>query len=66
MSASGQRTRIAVVDYGVSNLRSVERALGAVGAEPVLTRDPRSVDGCAGVVLPGVGAFGAAVDALDG
>jgi glutamine amidotransferase len=59
------RTRVAVIDYGVSNLRSVERALAAVGAEPVLTRDPRAVDGCAGVVLPGVGAFGAAVDALD-
>jgi glutamine amidotransferase len=56
---------VAVVDYGVSNLRSVERALGAVGAEPVLTRDPETIDGCAGVVLPGVGAFGAAVDALD-
>jgi glutamine amidotransferase len=65
VSAGGARTRVAVIDYGVSNLRSVERALSAVGAEPVLTRDPRAVDGCAGVVLPGVGAFGAAVDALD-
>lgn len=58
-------TRVAVIDYGVSNLRSVERALTAVGARPLLTRDPADVDGCAGVVLPGVGAFGAAVDALD-
>ncbi|HEX3607439.1 MAG TPA: imidazole glycerol phosphate synthase subunit HisH [Candidatus Dormibacteraeota bacterium] len=58
-------TRVAVIDYGVSNLRSVERALTAVGAEPLLTRDPGAVDGCAGVVLPGVGAFGAAIDALD-
>ena len=65
MSGEGGRTRVAVVDYGVSNLRSVERALAAVGAEPVLTRDPAAVEGCAGVVLPGVGAFGAAVDALD-
>jgi glutamine amidotransferase len=65
VTAGGPATRIAVIDYGVSNLRSVERALVAVGAEPVLTRDPRTVDGCAGVVLPGVGAFGAAVDALD-
>ncbi len=65
MTAGGPATRIAVIDYGVSNLRSVERALAAVGAEPVLTRDPRAVDGCAGLVLPGVGAFGAAVDALD-
>ena len=65
MSGEGGRTRVAVVDYGVSNLRSVERALTAVGAEPVLTRDPEAVETCAGVVLPGVGAFGAAVDALD-
>lgn len=65
MSAEPQRTRVAVVDYGVSNLRSVERALTAVGADPVLTRDPAEIDASAGVVLPGVGAFGAAVDALD-
>lgn len=65
MTGESQRTRVAVIDYGVSNLRSVERALVAVGAEPVLTRDAAEVDGCAGVVLPGVGAFGAAVDALD-
>jgi len=57
--------RIAVVDYGVSNLRSVERALTAVGARAVVTADPSALDGCDGVVLPGVGAFGAAVDALD-
>jgi glutamine amidotransferase len=57
-------TRIAVLDIGVSNLRSVERALVAVGADPVLTTDPAVVDGCDGVVLPGVGAFGAAADAL--
>jgi glutamine amidotransferase len=65
VSAVPERTRVAVVDYGVSNLRSVERALAAVGADPVLTRDPAEIGGCAGVVLPGVGAFGAAVDALD-
>jgi imidazole glycerol-phosphate synthase subunit HisH len=58
-------TRIAVVDYGVSNLRSVERALHAVGADPVVTSDPAALAGCDGVVLPGVGAFGAAVDALN-
>lgn len=65
MTSAVGPTRIAVVDYGVSNLRSVERALTAVGADPVLTADPEVVTGCAGVVLPGVGAFGAAVDALD-
>jgi glutamine amidotransferase len=58
-------TRIAVVDYGVSNLRSVERALTAVGARAVVTADPAALDDCDGVVLPGVGAFGPAVDAID-
>jgi glutamine amidotransferase len=51
---------IAIVDYGVGNLRSVERALLHVDAEPVITSDPDVLAGAAGIVLPGVGAFGAA------
>jgi glutamine amidotransferase len=58
-------TRVAICDYGVGNLRSVERALLHAGAEVVLTGDATTMRGCAGVVLPGVGAFGAAADALD-
>ena len=57
--------RIAICDYGVGNLRSVERALLHAGAEVVLTGDADEMRACAGVVLPGVGAFGAAVDALE-
>jgi glutamine amidotransferase len=57
--------RVAICDYGVGNLRSVERALLHAGAEVLLTGDAEQMRGCAGVVLPGVGAFGAAVDALD-
>lgn len=57
--------RIAICDYGVGNLRSVERALLHAGAEVVLTGDAEEMRSCAGVVLPGVGAFGAAVDALE-
>jgi len=57
--------RIAICDYGVGNLRSVERALLHAGAEVVLTGDADAMRACAGVVLPGVGAFGAAVDALE-
>jgi imidazole glycerol-phosphate synthase subunit HisH len=57
--------RIAICDYGVGNLRSVERALLHAGAEVVLTGDGDQMRACAGVVLPGVGAFGAAVDALE-
>lgn len=58
--------RVAICDYGVGNLRSVERALLHAGAEVVLTGDAERMQGCDGVVLPGVGAFGAAADALDG
>ena len=52
--------KIAVVDYGVGNLRSVERALVHAGAQPVITSDGDELERAAGVVLPGVGAFGAA------
>jgi glutamine amidotransferase len=48
---------IAIVDYGVGNLRSVERALVYAGAEPVITADHDQLAGADGLVLPGVGAF---------
>jgi len=57
-------TRIGVCDYGVGNLRSVERALLAAGAEPVVTEEPAVLAGCEGLVLPGVGAFAAAARLL--
>jgi imidazole glycerol-phosphate synthase subunit HisH len=56
--------RVGVCDYGVGNLRSVERALRVVGAEPVISGDPATILGCDGVVLPGVGAFSVAARAL--
>jgi imidazole glycerol-phosphate synthase subunit HisH len=59
------RPRVAVCDYGVGNLRSVERALLHAGAEVDVTGDPDRLRSAAGVVLPGVGAFGAALDALE-
>jgi glutamine amidotransferase len=49
---------IAIVDYGVGNLRSVQKALERVGATAIVTSDPAVLDGAQGVVLPGVGAFG--------
>jgi glutamine amidotransferase len=55
---------IAVVDYGIGNLRSAQKALQKVGAEAELTDDPDVVAGAAGVVLPGVGAFGRCMEAL--
>ena len=56
--------RIAVVDYGAGNLRSVAKALARSGMAPVVTGSPSLVKDCAGVVLPGVGAFRDAADQL--
>jgi imidazole glycerol-phosphate synthase subunit HisH len=55
---------IAIVDYGMGNLRSVSKALESLGYETVVTRDPEVIDSAPKVVLPGVGAFGAAMDNL--
>jgi imidazole glycerol-phosphate synthase subunit HisH len=55
---------IAVLDYGIGNLRSAEKALQHLGAPARLTRDPDEARGAAGVVLPGVGAFGPCMEAL--
>ncbi|MBA3266637.1 MAG: imidazole glycerol phosphate synthase subunit HisH [Acidimicrobiia bacterium] len=49
---------IAVLDYGIGNLRSAQKALERVGADARLTADPDEVAAADGVVLPGVGAFG--------
>ena len=48
---------IAIVDYGMGNRRSVEKALEHVGARPVLTSDHDTIRRADGVVVPGVGAF---------
>lgn len=58
------RPRIAVVDYGVGNLRSAEKAFQQVGADARLTADPADVTAADGVVVPGVGAFAGSIDAL--
>jgi glutamine amidotransferase len=50
-------TRIALLNYGMGNLRSVEKAFERVGAEVVVTADAAVAAGADGVVLPGVGAF---------
>jgi imidazole glycerol-phosphate synthase subunit HisH len=55
---------IAVLDYGIGNLRSAEKALCHLGADAALTADPDVVRAARGVVLPGVGAFGACMRAL--
>ena len=56
--------KIAVLDYGIGNLRSAEKALQHVGANAKLVTDPAEVEAADAVVLPGVGAFGACARAL--
>jgi glutamine amidotransferase len=49
---------IAIIDYGMGNLKSVQKAFEAVGHHAVVTRDRRVIDNASHLVLPGVGAFG--------
>jgi len=55
---------IAVLDYGIGNLRSAQKALQHVGADARLTADPGLIREARAVVLPGVGSFGACMAAL--
>ena len=57
---------VAVLDYGIGNLRSAQKALERVGADARLTTDASLVADADAVVLPGVGAFGACMRALRG
>ena len=57
-------TRIAVLNYGMGNLRSVEKALEHVGVTATITADPAVVRAADGVILPGVGAFPRAMDRI--
>lgn len=59
---AGEAARICVLDYGMGNLRSVEKALERVGAEVVITADAGVVSEADGLVLPGVGAFAKAME----
>jgi glutamine amidotransferase len=55
---------IAIIDYGVGNLRSVEKAFAAADHEAVVSGDERVLRSAKGLVLPGVGAFAACMEAL--
>jgi glutamine amidotransferase len=57
-------TRIAILDYGVGNLRSVEKALEHVGVAATITADPAEVQAADGLILPGVGAFPKAMERI--
>ena len=55
---------IAIIDYDAGNIKSVEKALQFLGEETVITRDREMILSADGVILPGVGAFGDAMDKL--
>jgi len=55
---------LAIVDYGMGNLRSVQKAFERVGRAAEVTRDAERIAAAPGVVLPGVGAFGACMENL--
>lgn len=56
---------IAIIDYDAGNLKSVEKALVYLGEDCIVTRDPDEIYNADKVILPGVGAFGDAMDKLD-
>jgi glutamine amidotransferase len=58
-------TRLAVIDHGAGNLVSIQRALEVVGGEPRIAESPADLVGADAIVLPGVGATGAAMARLD-
>ena len=64
MSAPATRPVVAVLDYGIGNVHSAHKAIEKMGAEAHLTADAELIARADGVVLPGVGAFGACMDAL--
>lgn len=55
---------IAIVDYKLGNLFSVRRACEMLGHSPIITSDPRVISSASGLILPGVGAFGQAMENL--
>ena len=55
---------IAIIDYDAGNIRSVEKALTALGEQPVVTRDKENILAADKLILPGVGAFGDAMERL--
>lgn len=56
---------IAIIDYGIGNIRSLQNALDYIGVRSILTRDPAEIASADGLILPGVGAFGEAMRRVD-
>ena len=57
---------IAIIDYDAGNMKSVEKALDYLGAEYIVTKDPEELAAADKLILPGVGAFGDAMEKLTG
>ena len=62
--AKRDMSEIAIIDYGMGNLRSVQKGLERVGCKAQVTREPQQIVSARGVVLPGVGAFSACMENL--
>jgi imidazole glycerol-phosphate synthase subunit HisH len=56
--------KIVILDYGLGNLFSIVQALKAVGAEAIVSNNPELIKNASGLLLPGVGAFGNAIEKL--
>ncbi len=57
-------TGVAIIDYGLCNLDSIRRAIEECGGAPFVTSDPRDLDDCDRIILPGVGSFTRGMDNL--
>ena len=55
---------IGIIDYGMGNLRSVQKAIEFLGGEAVISSEMRTLDGCERLILPGVGSFAAGMKNL--
>jgi len=55
---------ITIIDYGIGNLRSVQRSLNRYCSDVIISNERREIEKATGIVLPGVGAFGDAVEEL--
>ncbi len=64
MTQEDHTAQVAIVDYGLGNLFSVAQACAYAGLQPHITASPREIEKAKGVIIPGVGAFGNAMETL--
>ena len=64
LTGFGVRKMVAIIDYDAGNIKSVEKAIHFLGKDVVITRDPDVILNASHVILPGVGAFGDAMEKL--